>query len=121
MNSTNVFVYGTLMRGERAHSFLADAEYVGEFYLRDYAIYSLGLYPGIRQKKGSVVYGEVYAVDERMLREMDRYEGEGSLYNRTPVTVERDNERIDAVAYVYAQEIHGNEIAGGRWNHGKNR
>ena len=121
MSGTNVFVYGTLMRGERAHSFLSDAEYIGEFCLHDYAIYNLGWYPGIRQKKGSVVYGEVYAADDGMLREMDRYEGEGSLYHRTPVTVENENGRIGAVAYVYAQEIHGSEIAGGRWNHGGNR
>ena len=121
MNGTIVFVYGTLMRGERAHSYLSKAEFVGEYRLSDYAIYNLGWYPGIRPKAGSVVYGEVYAVDDRMLKEMDRYEGEGSLYHRTPVTVENDRERIDAVAYVYAQEIHGNEIAGGRWNHGENR
>lgn len=120
MNGTNVFVYGTLMRGGRAHSFLADAEYVGKFCLRDYAIYNLGRYPGIRPKKGSVVYGEVYSVDDGMLREMDRYEGEGSLYHRTPVTVGNEKERLGAVAYVYAQEIRDNEIAGGRWNHGEN-
>ena len=121
MNGTKVFVYGTLMRGERAHSYLSKAEFVGEYRLSDYAIYNLGLYPGIRPKKGCVVYGEVYAVDDRMLRDMDRYEGEGSLYYRTPVTVENDNDRIDAVAYVYVHEIYGNEIAGGRWNRGKNQ
>lgn len=116
MNCTNVFVYGTLMRGERAHAYLSDAVFIGTYCLRDYAIYNLGLYPGIRPKTGSSVYGEVYAVDAKMLQEMDRYEGEGSLYRRTPVTVENEKERIDAVAYVYAREIHGNELAGGRWN-----
>ena len=121
MNSTNVFVYGTLMRGERAHAFLAEAAYLGEYRLRDYAIYNLGRYPGIRPKKGGTVYGEVYAVDGRMLADMDRYEGEGSLYHRTPVTAENDSERIAAVAYVYAQEIRGNEIAGGKWNRGGTR
>ncbi len=121
MNGTNVFVCGTLMRGECAHSFLADAKFVGEYCLRDYAIYNLGWYPGICPKQGSIVYGEVYAVDDRMLRETDRYEGEGSLYRRTPVTVENDRERIDAATYVYAQEIHKIEIADGRWNHGENR
>lgn len=119
--STNVFVYGTLMRGEGAHFYLSKAKFAGEYRLRDFAIFNLGWYPGIRPRKGGVVYGEVYAVDDGMLRDMDRYEGEGSLYHRTPVTVENDKERIDAVAYVYAQEIGGNEIAGGRWNHGGNR
>ena len=120
MNGTNVFVYGTLMRGERAHSYLSKAEFVGEYRLSDYAIYNLGWYPGIRPKKGSVVYGEVYAVDDGMLREMDRYEGEGSLYHRTPVVAENETGTVDAVVYVYAREIRGNEIAKGRWNHGRN-
>ena len=120
MSSTNVFVYGTLMHGERAHSFLADAEFVGTYCLRDYAIYNLGWYPGIRPKKGSIVYGEVYAVDDGMLREMDLYEGEGSLYHRTPVIAQNEKECLHAVAYVYAREIQGNEIAEGRWNHGGN-
>ena len=118
MIKTNVFVYGTLMRGEGAHSYLAKAEFVGEYRLPDYAIYDLGWYPGIRPKKGSVVYGEVYAVDDRMLAEMDRYEGEGSLYHRTPVVVENETGTVNAVAYVYAKEIKGREIEGGRWNHG---
>lgn len=117
--STNVFVYGTLMRGEGAHSYLSKAEFVGEYRLCNYAIYDLGWYPGIRPKKGSIVYGEVYAVDDRMLRDMDRYEGEGSLYHRTPVVVESDSGTVNAVAYVYAREIHGDEIAGGKWNHGR--
>ena len=116
MNSTNVFVYGTLMRGEGAHSYLAKAAFVGEYRLPDYAIYNLGWYPGIRSKNGSCVYGEVYAVDDRMLAEMDRYEGEGSLYHRTPVVVENEAGPIDAVAYVYAREIRGHEIEGGKWN-----
>ena len=119
MKITHVFVYGTLMRGEGAHSYLSKAKFVGEYRLRDYAIYNLGWYPGIRPKADSVVYGEVYAVDDRMLKEMDRYEGEGSLYHRTPVVAENEAGTVDAVAYVYAKEIRGNEIAGGRWNHGK--
>ena len=118
--STNVFVYGTLMRGEGAHSYLAKAEFIGEYRLPDYAIYDLGWYPGIRPKTGCCVYGEVYAVDNRMLQEMDRYEGEGSLYHRMPVVVENETGTLDAVAYVYAREINGQKIEGGRWNHGRN-
>jgi gamma-glutamylcyclotransferase (GGCT)/AIG2-like uncharacterized protein YtfP len=34
----NIFVYGTLMRGERANSYLSAAKYVGEFRLKDYAL-----------------------------------------------------------------------------------
>ncbi len=119
MNITNVFVYGTLMRGEGAHAYLSKAEFIGEYCLHDYAIYNLGWFPGIRRKTGSCVYGEVYTVDDRMLCEMDRYEGEGSLYHRTPVVVENKSGTVNAVAYVYVREIHGDEIAGGKWNERK--
>ena len=35
----NIFVYGTLMQGERAHSYLVDAKFIGEYRLKDYARY----------------------------------------------------------------------------------
>ena len=50
MNCENrhaVFVYGTLMRGQRAHHMLQDSEYAGVYSLQDYAMYHLGRYPGI--------------------------------------------------------------------------
>ena len=110
-----VFVYGTLMRGERAHSFLNGARFLGEYTLADYALYNLGWYPGIRQKAGSRVFGEAYEVDAAMLKEMDRYEGEASLYHRTPVHVQNDDCVIDALAYVYAREISDRLIESGSW------
>lgn len=111
----NIFVYGTLMRGERAHSYLADAGFIGEYCLKDYALYNLGWFPGIRPKKGSNVFGEVYEISADKLPGMDAYEGEGHLYHRTPVVVENDNGRIDVQAYVYAHEIRSGIIEGGDW------
>ena len=111
----NIFVYGTLMRGERANSYLSAAKYVGEFRLKDYALYNLGWFPGIRPMSGSCVYGEVYEVSQKMLREMDRYEGEGYLYHRTEVVVDNGSEEVNALAYVYAKEIFGDVIEGGNW------
>lgn len=110
-----IFVYGTLMRGERAHSYLADAKFVGEYCLKDYALYNLGWYPGIRAKKGNKVFGEVYEISADKLPGMDAYEGEGHLYRRTPVVVENENGRIDVQAYVYTHEIFGGIIKGGNW------
>ena len=114
-----VFVYGTLMRGERAHAFLSGARFVGEYCLKDYAMYDLGWYPGICPSPGDAVYGELYEVDGDMLREMDGYEGEGRLYHRTQVTVRNGAEKRSAFVYVYAQEIFGEKIEGGKWNERK--
>ena len=113
--SCSVFVYGTLMRGERAHSYLDKAEYSGEYLLRDHEMYDLGRYPAIVPAEGGVVYGEVYRIARDMLVDMDSYEGEGYLYNRKTVTVENDGGRLEAFVYVYAKEIYGKRIAGGRW------
>jgi len=110
-----IFVYGTLMRGERAQAYLANAKFVGEYRLKDYALYNLGRYPGIRPMAGGTVYGEVYEITADMLPEMDRYEGEGSLYHRGPVIVQNDSGEIGAQAYVYAHEIRNGRIENGNW------
>ena len=111
----NIFVYGTLMQGERAHSYLADAKFIGEYRLKDYALYNLGWYPGIRPKKDSSVIGEVYEIDAGMLLRMDAYEGEGHLYHRTTVIVENPDGRINTLIYVYAHEIRSGIVEGGDW------
>lgn len=111
----NIFVYGTLMRGERAHSFLVGAEYLGEYCLKDYALYNLGWYPGVRPLPGGVVYGEVYEIAAGMLPELDAYEGEGSLYFRTEIAAENESGTVKAFAYVYAHEISDRRIEGGHW------
>lgn len=111
-----IFVYGTLMRGEKAHDYLAGARYAGTYSLRDHAIYNLGRYPGIRPKVGSAVLGEVYEIDLDMLKNMDIYEDEGSLYNRRTALVENESGTLNAYIYVYAKEINEQEIKGGRWN-----
>lgn len=111
-----IFVYGTLMRGERAHSFLSGAEYIGAYRLKGYAMYNLGRYPGIVPDPERTVYGEVYRVDRGMLCDMDRYEGEGSLYQRVTVTAENGTQTVPVFAYVYAREVRGRLIPEGKWN-----
>ena len=62
-NDRPVFVYGTLMRGERAHHMLAGSEFGGCWQLKDYAMYNLGDFPGIKRCKGEAVLGELFFVD----------------------------------------------------------
>jgi gamma-glutamylcyclotransferase (GGCT)/AIG2-like uncharacterized protein YtfP len=72
-------------------------------------MYSLnhGAYPGIVPQEGESVVGEVYRVPADRLPELDAYEGEGSLYHRRTVTVEREGSRVPAQAYVYAHRPAG--------------
>ena len=102
-----VFVYGTLMRNQRAHHMLSGARYAGECKLHSYAMYDLGRYPGIVPCPGAAVFGELYQVTQAMLAKMDEYEEEGSLYRRVTVRVENERGSCEAEAYVYLRDVSG--------------
>ena len=114
-NTEPVFVYGTLMQGESAHSRLADAVFAGKAILRGYAVYSVSWYPGIVPEEKEAVLGELYYVSKQMIPGMDEYEGEGTLYQRKTVTVETQYGKKEAYAYIYLNKVFGNPIKGGRW------
>ena len=111
-----VFVYGTLMQGERASHMLDESVFVGEFLLKDYAMYNLGRYPGIQPCDGETVFGEVYFVDAETRMELDRYEEEGSLYDRRTVTVFAEKRTMCAEAYIYRGSVLGKELMRRPWN-----
>lgn len=118
-NTHPVFVYGTLMQGERANSKLSGSEFGGCFQLKDYAMYDLGSYPGIRPCSGESVLGELYFVSADTLAKLDQYEGEGSLYLRTPVQIHTGKCAYAAEAYVYNQDVTGHKKLRERWNAGE--
>ena len=112
----NVFVYGTLMRGERAARMLSEGNYKGEYVLKDYAMYDLGPFPGIKEKPGEKVLGEVFEVSDSVIPQLDAYEGEGDLYKRIPVSVESDKQSLeDVLVYVYLGNCQG-EVVRTKWN-----
>jgi len=84
MATTLLFVYGTLLAGERNHSLLAEAEPHGAactaaaFDLVDY-----GGFPAIVPGGTTAIAGEVYAVDDPTLAAIDRLEDHPHLYRRT--------------------------------------
>ena len=70
-----VFVYGTLMRGERNHRYLSASRYCGRWRTPPtYDLYSLTSYPvacpGGRQR----LSGEVYRVSQQTLHLLDALE-----------------------------------------------
>ena len=88
MNKHLVFVYGTLRRGSaRAMSitfpnakFIADAKVSG-------SLYDLGPYPGLLLNEStSLVFGEVYEVDDETLNRLDDFEA-SSNYRRKQVEI----------------------------------
>lgn len=111
-----VFVYGTLMRGQRAHHMLQSCPCEGTYLLRDYAMYDLVRYPGIVVSSGESVVGELYLVDDQTLARMDEYEENGSLYHRRYVTVSRGGQERAAQVYVYARSVEGKALKREPWN-----
>ena len=90
-----VFVYGTLMRGNRNHRWMLQdnpgAEFVGEGWAEGVALYKVTSgYPGVILEAGSRTRGEVFRVDQQILRRMDDLEDEGDLYRREKVAVSLD-------------------------------
>ncbi|ELW71490.1 gamma-glutamylaminecyclotransferase [Tupaia chinensis] len=94
----HIFVYGTLKRGQPNHQVLLDsangaaafrsqARTVEPYPLviaGEHNIPRLLTLPG----KGVRVLGEIYVVDEQMLRFLDDFEGCPTMYQRTLVPVE---------------------------------
>ncbi len=100
-----IFVYGTLLSGESASYMLKDSHYCGKFVLKDYGMYNMGEYPAIYPCENETVVGEVYFVSEKTLRQLDFYEGEGSLYYRREVTVSGYFGELRVATYVYHDKI----------------
>ena len=105
-NESLVFVYGTLMQGRRNYSrYLAPLKPVAEGTADGFRMYDVGTYPAIVRGSGRIK-GEVYSITPDLLVRMDHLEEEGSLYIRTPVTVETSaGETLPAEVYVYNQSV----------------
>ena len=84
---TPIFVYGTLMRGERNSHFLHNSIFVGEDETAPHwdlvNLYGRpGMTPGNRSVKG-----EVYLVDQDTKDRIDRLERHPFLYQRTSISL----------------------------------
>jgi len=111
-----VFVYGTLMSGQRAFSALQDAAYIGNAVLKGFAMYDLGSCPGVVPAAGEYVFGEVYSVEKETLRQLDNYEDAGGLYVRTSALVTlNDGSKVNAYFYQYNRPVRSTPVRM-RWN-----
>jgi len=81
MAEERVFVYGTLKRGEANHHWLAGARPLGEAGLDGVVLHDLGPFPMAVEGPGRC-FGEVYALEEAALAQLDRLEGTPRLYRR---------------------------------------
>lgn len=101
-----LFVYGTLRKGERNHYLIRKAECVEQNVYIFGAMYDTGEgYPAIQLDDSRKVLGELYRIDEEMLRIVDRLEGyrperNENLYERIHIQVFAENREYEALVYV---------------------
>ncbi len=114
-----VFVYGTLKRGGSNHAMLAGQRFLGEARTTPgYTLYSLGEYPGMVRDPTDIagVLGELWAVDDSCLAELDKLEGLGEgLYERIEVLLAPNHLARSAQTYLYARPHHGFPPLGDDW------
>jgi len=79
----NLFVYGTLRRGEPAHALLRGAPLLAQCRTDpQFTLLDMGEYPALLEGGSTAVVGELYRVDQATLEELDRYEEAPELYLR---------------------------------------
>ena len=114
-----VFVYGTLKRGGRNHSYLAGQQFIGEARTANgYTLYSLGDYPGMvhSTEAGDDVVGELWDVTAACLARLDRLEGlaEG-LYARAAISLLPPFADQMVETYLYSRSLAGRPAIGSLW------
>lgn len=96
--SDKVFVYGTLMHGQRLHHALeaynASKICRGITQRNDLTMHNTGWFPIVMARpKGLPIIGEVWLVTDENLHALDRVEGIGVLFNRKKIIIESLNEQ----------------------------
>ncbi len=114
-----VFVYGTLRSGYGNNVLLHNATFLGEATTNG-TMYSMGYIPFVSLKsRDTVVHGEVYEINEDILRNLDRLEGynarmpEHSFYNRSLVETSPYGEAF--IYHIDSREAEHNKIPSGDW------
>ena len=81
-----VFVYGTLLRGEVNHHLLSGARLLGPHRTAPcFTLFLLGAYPGAVRTGTAALVGEVFRLDPAGLERLDRLEEYPRLYARRPL------------------------------------
>lgn len=115
----NVFVYGTLKKGGRYHHLLEDSEFLGDDDTVDsYTLRSLGPFPGVTLESCIKIKGELYSINENILKKLDILEGYPHFYNRIIIGLESGNNAwmyylTDSEEYITCPIIES-----GEWNNG---
>jgi gamma-glutamylaminecyclotransferase len=111
----DIFVYGSLLKGESNHRLLAAAEFVGPgMTLPEYRLVDLGLYPGVVAGGTIAIMGEVYRVPVRLMPALDALEDHPDVYVRTPIRLAEGGEVLMYILHPHLAEGR-KEVPSGDW------
>ncbi|MBJ3814102.1 gamma-glutamylcyclotransferase [Shimwellia pseudoproteus] len=106
-----IFVYGSLRRKQGNSHWMTNAQLLGTHSIENYALYSIGHYPGAVPGEGHVT-GEVYRVDAATLSELDALRTTAGEYSRHLIQTPYGS----AWMYVYQRPVEGlRRIESGDW------
>lgn len=110
---TLVFVYGTLRKGESNHHLISGCGFCGCYVTQPrYRMLHLGTYPGVVAGGFTAIAGEVYRLNARELRTLDRLEAYPRLYKRALIATPWGRAWI----YLYrGGRTHRRVLPGGDW------
>ncbi|RUM87165.1 MAG: hypothetical protein DSZ25_03915 [Thermovibrio sp.] len=127
MNYQLLFVYGTLMSGLSAHSFLIDSAFISHGILYGARLIHLSEgYPAVVEGEGRV-FGEVYRVDDLTLKAIDLFEDFNELFPEESFYIRKMkqvrlipmNEFVEAWAYFLnpslVESLEFTEVPFGNW------
>lgn len=112
----NLFLYGTLKRGQRGNHLLNDQKFLGEARtLPQFRLFDSGQYPCLVNdpKAGVAVHGEVWDVSDEVLLKLDGWENAPELYARKPIFLANWPEPV--FAYFYNGDVSGFQDCGVEW------
>jgi gamma-glutamylaminecyclotransferase len=113
---TILFVYGTLKRGLRNHSLIADQQFLGEAVTEPrYRVFDLGLHPGLiaDEANGLAVKGELWAVSASCLAELDEFEEVPGPFVRAEVQIAGRGDEVQA--YFWNRPVPDGAAGGSEW------
>jgi gamma-glutamylcyclotransferase (GGCT)/AIG2-like uncharacterized protein YtfP len=115
-----IFVYGSLRQGHYNHRIIENAEFLGQFTMYDWEMYSLGSYPTIVKGEGYVVV-EAYEVSDEQYERVRSMEL-GAGYKQATAIMSIRGKQVTGEFWHYENKPTQGRVQSGDWNqHNKPR
>lgn len=112
-----LFVYGTLKREQCREFYLRKEQFLGIVRSTpEYRLLDLGSYPALVRNGKTSIVGELYAISDQCLEQLDVVEGVSeNLYERGRIRLTENAWANEAVTYFYLQAHDDAVDAGTSW------